>query len=112
MVDFKIPHLRIQCFGVRAKDEIESKRGEKKFFWMWIPICSFMDTNLPHTNTLSTTYSRHSEKNVQFNQNFLHYLVKLHTQMHLYIEPLNGSIDVTSFFRRMQYTTQKIAFLF
>ena len=33
-------------------------------------------------------------------------------QMHLYIEPLNGSIDVTSFFRRMQYTTQKIAFLF
>ena len=34
-------------------------------------------------------------------------------QMHVYIEPLNGSIDVvTSFFRRIQYTTQKIAFLF
>ena len=32
--------------------------------------------------------------------------------MHLYIEPLNGSIDVTSFFRRMQFTTQNIAFLF
>ena len=32
--------------------------------------------------------------------------------MHLYIEPLNGSIDVTSFFRRMKYTTQKIAFFF
>ena len=33
-------------------------------------------------------------------------------QMHVYIEPLNGYIDVTSFFRRMQFTTQKIAFLF
>ena len=39
-------------------------------------------------------------------------LNRLQAQMHLYIEPLNGSIDVTSFFRRMQYTTQKIAFLF
>jgi len=42
----------------------------------------------------------------------LKFSLKCYSQMHLYIEPLNGSIDVTSFFRRMQYTTQKIAFLF
>ena len=64
------------------------------FALLWTPIC--------HTRTLYQLLIQDTlKKNVQFNQNFLHYLVKLHTQMHLYIEPLNGSIDVTSFFRRM-----------